>query len=208
VASQLPSEPGRRAALLALVLLPFFCTSPLAAPGDDVVAAINRGDFAAALHLLQPRAEQGDAVAQYQLGTLYETGQGVPRDDAAAAAWYRRAALSGHAGARYRLARMYLTGRGVSHSPAEAARWLRLAATQGVAAAQFDLATLFAGGTGVKRDPVQAHAWFDIAAASFQASDPAQSAQAVHERDAIAATMTPAQIDAARRLAAAFRPAP
>jgi hypothetical protein len=36
-------------------------------------------------------AEKGDARAQFSLGEMYDTGWGVPRDDAQAAQWYRKA---------------------------------------------------------------------------------------------------------------------
>jgi TPR repeat protein len=32
----------------------------------------------------RPRAEAGEAIAQYNLGVLYATGQGVPQDNAEA----------------------------------------------------------------------------------------------------------------------------
>ena len=41
---------------------------------------------------LRQAAEQGDAAAQYTLGRLYELGRGVPKDEAKAAHWYRKAA--------------------------------------------------------------------------------------------------------------------
>ena len=34
---------------------------------------------------LRARAEQGDALAQFSLGFMYDTGRGVPQDDAEAA---------------------------------------------------------------------------------------------------------------------------
>jgi TPR repeat protein len=41
---------------------------------------------------LRQRAEQGDVKAQLNLGTMYGNGQGVPKDHAEAAKWYRKAA--------------------------------------------------------------------------------------------------------------------
>ena len=52
---------------------------------------------------LRVRAEAGDAGAQNDLGFMYDTGEGVPQDDAEAARWYRLAADQGHAGAQYNL---------------------------------------------------------------------------------------------------------
>ena len=48
----------------------------------------------------QKAAEQGLVVAQYNLGVLYETGEGVPMDKGMAAKWYQMAADQGHAEAK------------------------------------------------------------------------------------------------------------
>jgi TPR repeat protein len=55
--------------------------------------------FADSSRLVETRikAEHGDAEAQYNLGILYHDGQGVPRDDAEAVKWYRKAAEQGNA---------------------------------------------------------------------------------------------------------------
>jgi hypothetical protein len=52
---------------------------------DDGLAAYGRGDYATALQEWLPLAEQGDAVAQYNLGVMYANGWGVPENDAEAA---------------------------------------------------------------------------------------------------------------------------
>jgi TPR repeat protein len=41
-------------------------------------------------------AAQGDAQAEYHIGTLYFAGQGVERDEAKAREWWERAAAHGH----------------------------------------------------------------------------------------------------------------
>jgi len=66
-----------------------------------------RGDYAAALAELRPLAERGNADAQYSLAGLYRDGRGVPRDDAQAAAWYRRAAEAGSWWAAFDLGMLY-----------------------------------------------------------------------------------------------------
>ena len=43
------------------------------------------------------QAERRDAYAQYNVGFLYETGQGVPQDHAAAMMWWQKAAGQGDA---------------------------------------------------------------------------------------------------------------
>ena len=64
-----------------LVILVLSLTTPVAAgPLEDADAAYSKGDHAAALRLLRPPANQGDAVAQFNLGVMYDNGHGVPQD--------------------------------------------------------------------------------------------------------------------------------
>ena len=51
------------------------------------VSAFNRQDYARASLIFIPLAEQGDSLAQYSLGLLYDKGQGVPRDIVEANKW-------------------------------------------------------------------------------------------------------------------------
>ena len=64
-------------------------------------------DYAAAVSWYRKAADQGDANAQYNLGIMYDNGQGVPQDYAAAAAWYRKAADQGDARGQSNLGLMY-----------------------------------------------------------------------------------------------------
>src|SRR5437667_6146536 len=52
-------------------------------------------------------ADQGVSAAQYILGIMYETGQGVTKDDAEAVRLYRKAADHGQAPAQFNLAMRY-----------------------------------------------------------------------------------------------------
>jgi len=79
---------------------------------------------------LGPLAEQGDAVAQRDLGEMYAGGKGVPQDFAEAANWYRLAAEQGDADAQSFLGLMYDGGAGVPQDYVQAHMWLNLAATR------------------------------------------------------------------------------
>ena len=83
------------------------------------------------------------------LALLYVKGEGVPKDDAQAAAWYRKAADQGDVAAQSNLGLLYAKGKGVAQDYAEAAKWYRKAADQGDLAAQINLALLYAKGQGV-----------------------------------------------------------
>jgi TPR repeat protein len=62
---------------------------------------------AAVVAELRRLAEQGDVLAQYNLGIVYDTGKGVPQDYTEAVRWYRLAAEQGHASAQYNRVHYY-----------------------------------------------------------------------------------------------------
>ena len=71
------------------------CTTWRQAPLEDADAAIKRRDYATALRLIRPLAEQGDANAQYNLGVFYDNGLGVSQDRVRAYMWLNLAAMQG-----------------------------------------------------------------------------------------------------------------
>jgi TPR repeat protein len=129
----------------------------------DMQYEVNRNN-ANAVRWIPKAAEQGDARAQAELGSIYKDGEGAARDDAVAAAWYQKAADQGLAQAQYDLGLMYAAGRGMDQDFAQAAVWYRKAAEQRLAAAQFYLGYLYLKGRGVEQDPEQAAAWYRKAA--------------------------------------------
>jgi len=68
---------------------------------DKALAAAQAGNFETALKEWLPLAKQGNASAQYNLGIIYNKGEGVPQDSAEAVKWYRLAADQGYASAQY-----------------------------------------------------------------------------------------------------------
>jgi TPR repeat protein len=102
-----------RSILTGIVLTLMLTGGVAAGPLEEAVAAHERGDYAEALRLLRPLAEQGDARAQDNLGILYHDGQGVPQDYAEAVKWHRLAAEQGNAVAQDNLGFCYGKGKGV-----------------------------------------------------------------------------------------------
>lgn len=105
-----------------------------------------------------------DAAAQTSLGDQYYGGRGMPRDQAAAAAWYLKAAEQGYTKAQVNLAVMYKFGEGVARDYAKSAAWFRKAADQGDPAAQVNLGTLYEFGQGVAQDDAESATWYRKAA--------------------------------------------
>lgn len=113
-------------------------------------------------------AEQGNATAQYKLGEMLATGQGVPQNEAEAVKWFRLAAQQGDVYAQYNLGVMLEMGRGVPQNDVEASKWYQLAAQQGYAAAQNNLGVMLALGKGVTRSPKKAYFWTLLAAVQVE----------------------------------------
>lgn len=78
--------------------------------------------------LYRKAAEQGDATAQYFLGSGYDYGEGTPQDYEQAVMWYRKSAEQGNLGAQFQLSCMYAIGRGVPVDFVLAYMWANLAA--------------------------------------------------------------------------------
>jgi TPR repeat protein len=111
-------------ALLTVAALGSAAAAPTLRQG---VAAMARQDYATAVAILSPLAQNGDPAAQAYLGYLYTLGRGVPQDYTQAAIWYRRAADQGHSGAQYELGLLYDKGLGVPVNVIQAEKWLILA---------------------------------------------------------------------------------
>jgi len=74
-----------------------------AATFSDGLAAYIKGDNAAALRVWGPLAKQGNRDAQYHIGRMYQTGNGVKMSQEQAYRWYSLAAKNGHVTASYKV---------------------------------------------------------------------------------------------------------
>jgi TPR repeat protein len=120
--------------ILTIVVGAVLCVVQVASAGqlEDGTAAHDRGDYATAVTLCRPLANQGVAQAQYFLGTMYENGKGVAQDYREAMKWYRLAAdYPGYAAPLYALGLMYVNGHGVAQDNVHAYMWYNIAATSG-----------------------------------------------------------------------------
>ena len=214
--------------LAVFVIVAFILNVGTAFAGDfeDATAAYRRGDYVTALRLIRPLAQQGHSIAQYNLGLMYEKGEGVAQDSSTAVKWYRMAAQQGYASAQHDLGVSYYKGQGAAQNYKEAEKWFRLAAQQGYASSQSSLSVMYLNRNDYKEAlkwvqpsanqghaPAQINlglmyynrqgvardyvrAYMWVSLAALQ-GDPI----AVNYRDIIAKKMTPAQIAEAQRLA-------
>ena len=151
-----------------------------AAEPDDAQRAYATGQYGEARRIWTMLADKGDPVAELNLASLYDLGQGVAREPEAAFRWYHRAAEAGLPAAEFNVAVMQDTGDGVLRDTTEAAIWYARAAAHADARAEYNLGQLYADGEGVPRNIDQAKAWFRTAAHALPA---AAARLAAMERD-------------------------
>ncbi|MBU4063309.1 peptidoglycan-binding protein [Hyphomonas sp.] len=125
---------------------------------------LTEGDLETAAAFLRRAAQKGIAPAQYELGKLYERGQGVDRDIIEARNLIQKAAEAGHIIAMYDYALFLAEGEGGEKSEIGAVDWFTQAAELGVIDAQYNLGVINAEGIGVPKDLVRALYWFEVAA--------------------------------------------
>jgi TPR repeat protein len=113
------------------------------------MAAYHQGDYAQAFHVFFREAEEGNAMAQHLLGTLYQTGRGVERDPEAGFLWCLKAAQGGVREAQFQVGLMYLQGEGVTENEEKAIDWLWEAADRGYPQASEILQFIFSNDFGV-----------------------------------------------------------
>jgi TPR repeat protein len=182
---------------------PAVLTTGSTSPFEDASAAYERAEYATAVRLFRPLAEQGNAEAQLKIADMYQQGgrlfysppcgEEVAKDDAEAAKWFRRAAEQGHPAAQFALGKMYEFGAGVPKDLTEAVKLYGKAADQGYAAAQAWLGTTYEAGIGVPQNDILAYKWLSL-------SNLSMAGLGKKDRDIVAARMTPEQLAEAQKL--------
>ena len=72
--------------------------------------AAETGNYKSALQQWGPLAEQGHAIAQFNLALLYHSGSGISLDEKKAVEWYRKSAQNGYYKAQEYMAVGYREG--------------------------------------------------------------------------------------------------
>ena len=86
-----------RLLILPVLLLTLLVgNSAFSADFQKGLTAAQSGDFATALREWKPLAEQGNVDAQFNLGWMYDTGQGVLQNYKTAVKWWRLSPVSAY----------------------------------------------------------------------------------------------------------------
>lgn len=110
--------------------------------------------------------DKGSTTAMVELGVMYGTGNGVPKDEAQARLLFERAAAAGNPRGVTNLAAL---GGGAPPSDPQSRALFTKAAEAGSAEAQYQLGLMASDGIGGPRDDVSARTWFERAAAQNHA---------------------------------------
>ncbi len=86
--------------LLIALTLTTACAPAPTAEFFNAHNAYESGDFIAAANGYRALAKDGNPYAQYNLGTMYETGEGVAQDNIKAYMWFSLSARTGDKNAR------------------------------------------------------------------------------------------------------------
>lgn len=148
---------GTAAVVLVAVVAP-----AMAATVKDGVDAWQGGDYARAVSVWRPLADQGDADAAFNLAQAYKLGRGVTTDLAQAKLWYGKAARGGHrqAAANYGLL-LFQDGDRKAAMP-----WITKAADAGDPRAQYVYGTALFNGDLATKDWPKAYALMTRASAA------------------------------------------
>ena len=74
---------------------------------------------------VRKQAEEGDASAQYELGSFYYDGSGVIKNYETAVEWFLKAADQGYVGPKFHLGLCYYYGKGVARNHDISDKWMR-----------------------------------------------------------------------------------
>jgi TPR repeat protein len=108
---------------------------------------------------------KADPQANFCLGVMYYTGQGVVQNYAEAIKWLALAAEKGNIEAAHDLGVIYQDGNNaVPQNIDEAIKWYRKAADEGYANSQLNLGIIYQEGKMVKQDYTEALKWYNKAA--------------------------------------------
>ena len=142
-------------------------------------------------------AEQGDPQAQANMGSMYYSGAGVPRNYRKTMMWYKESAgqdWMGASGSHVYVGMMYSQGLGVAKNYKLAKKWFVQAAEMGNGTGQYSLGIMYRNGNGTPRDNLKAHMWLSISAKSSGLSS------AVRYRDRVAKKLTVTQLEKSKIL--------
>ena len=153
--------------LVGVVLFALLTTSPTQANTlEEAKQKLAEKDFAAAHAIYLSLANQNDAKACYNLGLMYQDGDGVAKNLDEAVKWYTKSADLGYKEAQYTLGALVFQRQIHSISYPQAVTYYEQAAQQGHVKSQLNLGMLYFRGDVIAQDLSAAVQWLSLAASN------------------------------------------
>lgn len=151
-------------------------------------------DFAAAHAIYLSLANQNDAKACYNLGLMYQDGDGVTKSLDEAVKWYTKSADLGYKEAQYTLGALVFQRQTQTISYPQAVTYYEQAAKQGHVKSQLNLGMLYFRGDVIAQDLPAAVQWLSLAASNNNSEAQGYMAQLYQqgagvEQDSVKAAM-------------------
>ncbi len=133
---------------------------------DRAIRSINSVEWSvdlvkqALLNLTRTRAQNGDRVAQFELGFAYIFEKGIKKDVKEGMGWLTRSGDNEYTPAQYFLGLIYSGGKLLKPNYEMAANWMLKAAESGDAEAQYQMGVFYEHGIGVEPNPSTAKMWY------------------------------------------------
>lgn len=108
-------------------------------------------------------AKMGNAVAEFKVGEMYETGFGVQKDQNEAQKWIKKAASHGHEAANFKLLYWDLKRSGLKPENKQKVTALRLKAEEENPQAMYYIGMMYAYGAGVEKNYDKSLDWLNKA---------------------------------------------
>jgi len=122
-------------------------------------------DLLNAIEYFTQSADQGNPIAQANLGYCYQYGEGVLKIDLEKAfQYYLKSSEKGFAIAQTNLGTCYRDGQGVDRDEKKAIEYYKMSAEQGYSNAQTHLGFCYQNGKGVEKDQKKANEYYKMAA--------------------------------------------
>lgn len=131
---------------------------------EEARAKLAEKDFASAHAIYLSLASQNNAKACYNLGLMYQNGDGVAANLDEAIKWYTRSAELNNAEAQYTLGALVFQRQTQSISYPQAVTYYEQAAKQGHVKSQLNLGMLYFRGDVIAQDLPAAVQWLSLAA--------------------------------------------
>lgn len=138
---------------LILLLLMNGCSPSVKQQKKNGMQAYHAKQYVTAMKKLLPLAQKGeDAKVLYYVSLMYNSGNGVKKNDQTAFKFALKSAKIKYAYAQFAVAQMFLFGIGTKHNESEAVKWFAKANENNVKNADVFLAACYAAGRGIKKD--------------------------------------------------------